>query len=53
MSKGYSPKLKDALCDISVDVFDVCYTLPRPVESDDIFILKLKKKARIQRPCLI
>ena len=37
-------RLKGALCNILVDVSDVCNTLPRPAGSNDIIIVKLKRK---------
>ena len=44
MPKGQSPKLKGALCNVPVDVVDVCKTLPRPADSNGIVIVKLKRK---------
>ena len=36
MSKGHSPKSKGVLCNIPIDVVDVCSTLLRPAESSGI-----------------
>ena len=44
MPKGQSPKLKGPLCNIPIDVVDVCNALPRPADSDGIIIVKLKRK---------
>ena len=44
MSKGQSPKLKSVLCNISIDVVDICNTLPRSADSNGIVIVKFKKK---------
>ena len=44
MPKGNSPKLKGALCNIPIDVVDVCNTHPRPADSNGIIIVKLKRK---------
>ena len=46
--KGQSPKLKGALCNIPIDVVDVCNTLPRPADSNGIIIVKLKKSYNIK-----
>ena len=42
MLKGQSPKLKGALCNVPIDVVDVCKTLSRPADSNGIVIVKLK-----------
>ena len=42
--KGQSPKLKGALCNVPIDVVDICNTLPRPADSNGIVIVKLKRK---------
>ena len=44
MPKGQSPKLKGALCNVPIDVADICNTLPRPADSNGIVIVKLKRK---------
>ena len=44
MPKGQPPKLKGALCNITIDVVDVCNTLPRPADRNGIIIVKLKGK---------
>ena len=44
MLKGQTPKLKGALCNIPIDVVDVCNTLPRPADSNGIIKVKLKRK---------
>ena len=44
MSKVQSPKLKGALCNISIDVVDACKILPCLVDSNDIIIVQLKRK---------
>ena len=36
--------MKGALCNIPIDVVDVCNTLPHPADSNGIVIVKLKKK---------
>ena len=42
--KGQSPKLKDALCNIPIDVFDVYNTQPSPADSNGIITVKFKRK---------
>ena len=44
MPKGQSPKLKGGLCNIPIDVVDICNILPRPADSNVIIIVKLKRK---------
>ena len=44
MPKGQSSKLKGALRNTFIDVVDVCNMLPRPADSNDIIIVKLKRK---------
>ena len=44
MPKGQSPKLKVALCNIPIDVVDVCNILPRQADSNGIIIVKIKRK---------
>ena len=44
MSKVQSPKLKGTLCNIPIDVVDACKILPCLVDSNDIIIVKLKRK---------
>ena len=44
MPKGQSPKLKGALCNLPIDLVDVCKTPPRPADSNGIVIVKLKRK---------
>ena len=44
MPKGQSPKLKGALCNVPVDIVDICNTLSRPADSNGIVIVKLKRK---------
>ena len=44
MPKGQSPKLKDALCIVPIDVVDICNTLPRPADCNGIVIVKRKRK---------
>ena len=39
-----SAKLKGALCNIPIDVVDICNTLPRPADNNGIIIVKLKRK---------
>ena len=41
MPKGQSPKLKGSLCNIPIDVVDVCNTLPRPADRNGIIIVRL------------
>ena len=40
MPKGRSPKLKGALCNIPIDVVDVCNTVSQTADSNDIVITK-------------
>ena len=49
ISKGQSPKLKGALCNIPIDVVDVSNTLPHPADSNGIIIVKLKRKLQYIR----
>ena len=44
MSKGQSPNLKSTLCNIPIDVVDICNTLSRPADSNGIVLVKLKRK---------
>ena len=44
MPKGQSPKFKGALCNIPVDVIDVCDTLPCPADSNGIIIAEIERK---------
>ena len=44
MLKGYSSQLEGALCNIPIDVVDVCNKVPRPANSKVIIIVKLKRK---------
>ena len=44
MLKGYPSQLKGVLCNIPIDVIDVCNTLPRPADSKVIITVKLKRK---------
>lgn len=44
MLKGQSPKLKGALRNVPIHVVDICYTLPRPADSNSIVVLKFQKK---------
>ena len=44
MSKVQSPKLKGTLRNIPIDVVDACKILPCLVDSNDIIIVKLKRK---------
>ena len=47
MPKGKLPKLKGSLCNIPVnEVYDNCRSLPRPADSNDLLIVKLKGKAQ-------
>ena len=46
MVKGYSSQLKGVLCNIPIDVINVCNTLPRPADSKVIIIVKLKRKCQ-------
>ena len=43
MPKCQSPKLKGALCNVPLDVVDICNILPRPADSNGIVITKLKR----------
>ena len=42
--KGQSPKFKGAICNIPIDVVSTCNTVPRPADSNDLVIVKLKRK---------
>ena len=44
MPKDQAPKLKGTLCNVPIDVVDVCKTLPRLPDSNGIVIVKLKRK---------
>ena len=44
MLKGYSSQLKGVLCNIPIDVINVCNTLPRPADSKVIIIVKVKRR---------
>ena len=44
MLKGQSPKLKGTLCNVPIDVLDICNTLPRPVDSNGVVMVKFKRK---------
>ena len=44
MPKSRSLKLKGALCNVLIDVVDICNTLPPPADSNGIVIVKLQRK---------
>ena len=44
MPKGQSPKVKGAICSIPVETDDVVNTLPRGADSNELIMVKLKKK---------
>ena len=44
MSKGQSPKIKGLVCNMLVEIMDVSTLLPRKANSNDLVIIKLKKK---------
>ena len=43
MPKGQSPKLKGALCSVSIDVVDICSTLLQPADSNGIVIVSYNR----------
>ena len=43
MQKGQSPKLKGAIYNLPLDVFNVSNTLSRPADSNNVIIVKSKK----------
>ena len=44
MPKGKAPKMKGAICNVPIEVENTCDTLPRPVHSNGLLLLKLKRK---------
>ena len=46
MLKGQSPKFKGTLCNVPIDVVDICNTLPRPVDSNGVVMVKFKRKLK-------
>ena len=44
MPKGQSPKFKEIICNVPIDVLSTCSTLPRPVDSNALVIFKMKRK---------
>ena len=44
MPKGQPPKLKDVLCNVAIDVVDICNTLLQPADSNGNVMVKLKRK---------
>ena len=52
MAKGQMPKIRGAICNIAVDVRDICNSLPRNSRSSGIILVKLTKKNSIQWTCL-
>ena len=46
MPKGQLPKLKDVLCNVAIDVVDICNTLPQPADSNGSVMVKLKRKLK-------
>ena len=44
MPKGQSPKLKGAICNVPIETESVCTTLPRGPDSNEIIMVKLKRK---------
>ena len=44
MAKGQMPKIRGAICNIVVDVWDICNSLPRNSQSPGIILVKRKKK---------
>ena len=48
MPKGQYPKVKGAICNVPVDVENVCKVLPRPPDNNGLLFLKLKRKLMYQ-----
>ena len=44
MSKGQAPKMKGAICNVPINVDDVCNVLPRGMDNNGIVRVSLKKK---------
>ena len=44
MPKDQPPKLKDVLCNVAIDVVDICNTLLQPADSNGNVMVKLKRK---------
>ena len=44
MPRHQSPKLKGASCNIPIDIVDMCNTLPRPADSNDIVKVEINRK---------
>ena len=52
MPKGQSPKLKGVLCNVPIDVADICNILPRPADSKWHCYNKTQEEVIIQGSCL-
>ena len=48
MPKGQQKKIKDAICNVSVECDQTCNELPRPLERSGIIMLKLKRKLQFK-----
>ena len=44
MSKGNFPKLKSSICNVPIDTVDISDVLPREADSNDLVVIKLKRK---------
>ena len=44
MSKGQAPKMKGAICNVPINVEDICNVLPRGMDNNGIVRVSLKKK---------
>ena len=44
MPKGNFPKLKGSICNVPIDTVDISDVLPREADSNDLVVIKLKRK---------
>ena len=44
MSKGQSPKMKGAICNVPIEAADICNVLPRGMDNNGVVRVALKKK---------
>ena len=44
MSKDNFPKLKGSICNVPIDTVDISDVLPREADSNDLVVIKLKRK---------
>ena len=46
MSKGQAPKMRGTICNVPINVADICNVLPRGMDNNGIVRVSLKKKKK-------